>query len=77
MLAGLKRRGFLSKDTLDVTTMADPADDRLFAAVQFSTMSMSSVGYSPIRFPTRYKLRPKIHGFQLPTKDDQTSYPES
>jgi len=70
----LKRSGFLPMSALSVSTLANEADRRLFRAVTEDPNHVLRKLLPEAR-RVSYHLCPRVHGFQLPTKDDRNFIP--
>ena len=67
----MKRRGLIGPDAPTAAELADSADGRLFAAINANESHVLRGLFPPSRPHLRYELRPRPHGFLLPTKDDR------
>jgi hypothetical protein len=70
-IARMKRRGLIGPDAPTAAELADSADGRLFAAINANESHVLRGLFPPSRPHLRYELRPRPHGFLLPTKDDR------
>src|SRR6218665_1822276 len=65
---------FLPEAAPDADTLAREADDRLFKSILLDPNHVLRKRFPETR-PTNYHLRPRVHEFKLPLKDDRNYVP--